>query len=774
MYLNNGSPDPWNGVTGEDITDDSHNTNSVALGDVDRDGFLDLVAGNFGQPNRLYLNQMSVGPFSGGHEIDSATGRAVSTTLGDVDGDGDLDLIQGKGEELSSDPSPKMYLNNGTADPFAGAVGTNIEPSKTSTYSLILGDLDGDEDLDLVLNSFTFPMRLFLNNGTSDPFSGVAAINITSETQVVANAVHAVALGDLDGDEDLDIVASRGSFPLRLYLNNGSPDPFAGVAGVEITSDTGSVRSLRSLALADFDGDGDLDIAAGHDQFNKTNRLYLNNGTALPFEGVIGSDIASDKRFTLTLAAGDLNGDSRPDIVAGNAASPSFLYLNNGTANPFAGVSGVAINSTTLHNVSSTALGDIDKDGDLDVVLGAYLTDQNQIFLNNGDPDPFNGVSGIEIDSKIVGTEGLALGDMDGDGDLDLVVGNTAVADELFLNNLIPNPFLSGSDITSDADNTRSVAAFDMDRDGSLDIVAGNDGQPNRLYTRRRFNAGPSQATSLTVDTQSGDIHRIILETEQSLPPNTAIDYWVSSNGGLRWSLVHPAEIFSLPIPGSDLRWRGVMKSLSPVFSPRLETLFLDLAPGLKADPGSLAFMDRVPISGPSDPVTVMITNEGDSNVTISGVLLGGADADQFVFSNDSGEINLAPAGTRTFEVAFNPTSLGLKMATVTITSDDIDRPIVLVSLLGTGAEPPTPTFTPTPSNTPTPTSTPIVTPSATSTEGATSTPTPQETNYDIHPEPPDGVVNAGDLLEWLGRLDGPDSVRNLLFDFERFWQNAP
>jgi hypothetical protein len=113
-------------------------------------------------------------------------------------------------------------------------------------------------------------------------------------------------------------------------------------------------------------------------------------------------------------------------------------------------------------------------------------------------------------------------------------------------------------------------------------------------------------------------------------------------------------------------------------------------------------------------------------------------------------------------------------MATVTITSDDIDRPIVLVSLLGTGAEPPTPTFTPTPSNTPTPTSTPIVTPSATSTEGATSTPTPQETNYDIHPEPPDGVVNAGDLLEWLGRLDGPDSVRNLLFDFERFWQNAP
>jgi hypothetical protein len=469
-----------------------------------------------------------------------------------------------------------------------------------------------------------------------------------------------------------------------------------------------------------------------------------------------------------------MDGDGDLDLVVGNTAVADELFLNNLIPNPF--LSGSDITSDA-DNTNSVALGDINLDGYLDVVAGNF-NQLNRWYFNNGTDNPFEGAEVIDVGTETSNTEEIALADINRDGRLDLLTGNLGQPNRVYLNLervlLLPFDGVEGIDVTSDADNTRSVAAFDMDRDGSLDIIAGNDGQPNRLYTRRRFNAGPSQATSLTVDTQSGDIHRIILETEQSLPPNTAIDYWVSSNGGLRWSLVHPAEIFSLPIPGSDLRWRGVMKSLSPVFSPRLETLFLDLAPGLKADPGSLAFMDRVPISGPSDPVTVMITNEGDSNVTISGVLLGGADADQFVISNDSGEINLAPAGTRTFEVAFNPTSLGLKMATVTITSDDIDRPIVLVSLLGTGAEPPTPTFTPTPSNTPTPTSTPIVTPSATSTEGATSTPTPQETNYDIHPEPPDGVVNAGDLLEWLGRLDGPDSVRNLLFDFERFWQNAP
>jgi hypothetical protein len=871
--LNNGTSDPWAGANGEDITEDAHNTNSVALGDVDRDGFLDLVAGNSGQPNRLYLNQLSTGPFSAGREINSATSFTGAMTVGDVDGDNDLDLIIAKGFVAPRVPA-RLYLNNGTADPFAGVAGTEITPATSFIVSLALGDLDGDQDLDLVTSRLDGPMQLYLNNGTSAPFGGVAGVDITSETQISGNHFRSVALGDMDGDEDLDIVKLRGTMPPRLFLNTGTLNPFAGVAGVDITSDTGFTTSV---ALADFNGDGDLDIAAGHGDFNEPNRLYLNNGTPNPFQGVVGSDIGSEANFTASLSVGDLNGDNRLDLVAGNLLSPSFLYLNNGTANPFAGVNGCVINSTTLTGVNATALGDVDGDADLDVILGVGVTDPNHLFLNNGGPDPFDGGNGIMLDASIGGTEKIALGDMDGDGDLDLAVGYRDKTDDLFLNNLIPNPFLSGSDITSDADstnsvaigdidldghldvmagnfnqpnrwyhnngtenpfegatvidvgeetanteeialadlnrdgrldlltgnlgqpnrvylnidlvvafpfvgaegiditsdadNTRSVAAFDMDRDGSLDIVAGNDGQTNRLYTRRRFNTSSGIATSLTVDTQPSDIHRIVLETEETLPPNTSIDYWVSSNGGARWSLVRLADVFAFPTPGSDLRWRAILKSLSPRFSPRLETLFLDLGPGIKADPSSVDFMSRAPNIGTSEPVTVTIGNEGEAGLTISGVLLGGADADQFVFSNDSGEINLAPGGTRTFDVAFNPTSLGAKAGTVTITSDDIDRPFVLVSLLGAGAEPPTPTFTPTPSNTPTSTSTPIVTPSATTTGAATETPTPAETNYDIHPEVPDGIVTAGDLLEWLERLKAPEADPSLLFDFARFWK---
>lgn len=868
LYLNNGTSDPWQSVIVEEITQDAHNTNSVALADVDRDGFLDLVAGNAGQPNRLYLNQMDVGPFSAGREINSATGATISMAIGDVDGDNDLDLIVAKGVIEPPGLPATLYLNNGTADPFAGVAGVNVTPENSRVFSLALGDVDGDEDLDLIVNSLDQPMQFYPNNGTGAPFEGVDPVNIPSETQTASESVLAVALGDMDGDEDLDIVSGGQSFSARLFLNNGTNDPFAGVAGGDITSDTGITVSL---ALADFNGDGALDVAVGHRFFQERNRLFLNNGTINPFAGVVGSDIGSESNFTSSLLVEDFNGDDHPDIVTANRNSPSFLYLNNGTASPFEGVSGDAINSTTLDSVGSIAVGDMDGDGDVDVVLGVNAFDvSNRLFLNNGGPDPFDGVLGIEIDSTLVSrTERLGMGDMDGDGDLDLVVGKNFIPIELSLNNQIPNPYLSGVDITtdahntnsvaladvdvdgdldlvagnfnqpnrlylnngtedpffdatgieagvgvrnteeaafadidrngrpdlltanlgqpnrvflnidnqvalpfvgvegidisSDAENTRSILAADMDRDGLLDFVAGNDGQVNRLYTQHRFKTGPSVATSLTVDTKPDDIHRILLDVEETLPPNTRIDYFVSANGGARWSQVQPSRTFPLPLLGSDLRWRAVLKSLSPRFSPRLNTLFLDLGPGLKSDPASINFGDRAPNIGPSDPVTVSIVNEDEVTLTISSVLLGGLNAGEFVFSNDTGEINLSPGGTRTFDVAFNPTTLGDKTATVTIASDDIDRPNLVVPLAGRGADPPTPT--PTASPTPTPTETPV--------DETTPTPT-VTTEYDIQPDPTDGFVDARDLIGWLARIredDLPASAPEpLLFDFSLHW----
>ncbi|MFZ1754074.1 MAG: FG-GAP-like repeat-containing protein, partial [Caldilineaceae bacterium] len=166
----------------------------------------------------------------------------------------------------------------------SGLSGNDISTDSHSTDSVALGDVDGDGDLDLVVGNFSQTNRLYLNNGTTDPWNGVSGSDITSDS----HGTFAVTLGDVDGDGDLDLVAGDWNQPNRLYLNNGTADPWNGVTGMDITSDS---HDTRSVALGDVDGDGDLDLVVGNG--SQTNRLYLNDGTAAPFNSVTGSDIST-------------------------------------------------------------------------------------------------------------------------------------------------------------------------------------------------------------------------------------------------------------------------------------------------------------------------------------------------------------------------------------------------------------------------------------------------------------------------------------------------
>ena len=159
LYLNNGSG-TFTDATAARMPVANDNTRALALGDVDGDGDLDLVVGNGtyagGQQNRLYLNNGS-GTFTDATaaRMPVDNDRTLALALGDVDGDGDLDLVVGNYGQQN-----RLYLNNGSGT-FTDATAARMPVAIDITTSLALGDVDGDVDLDIVFGYHQD--RLYLN-----------------------------------------------------------------------------------------------------------------------------------------------------------------------------------------------------------------------------------------------------------------------------------------------------------------------------------------------------------------------------------------------------------------------------------------------------------------------------------------------------------------------------------------------------------------------------------------------------------------------------------
>jgi hypothetical protein len=178
---------------------------------------------------------------------------------------------------------------------------------------------------------------------------------------------------------------------------------------------------------------------------------------------------------TYSVAWGDWDGDGDLDLAVGNSGQPNRLYRNDGGALTASAV----WSSVEADNTESVAWGDYDGDGDLDLAVGNRLGQPNRLYRNDGRALTTSAVwSSVEAEN----TYSVAWGDYDGDGDLDLTVGNgyPGQPNQLYRND---DGLLTASAIWSsgEADYTYSVAWGDYDGDGDLDLAVGNSGQ-NRLW----------------------------------------------------------------------------------------------------------------------------------------------------------------------------------------------------------------------------------------------------------------------------------------------------
>ena len=341
-----------------------------------------------------------------GQALGNSGSRSIA--LGDLDGDGDLDLWVANSTDFIGEPNTVWFNDgNGIFSNSGQALGNRF------TRAVALGDLDGDGDLDALVGNCgrSEPDTVWINDGNGFFTSSGQAFG--------ASCTEAVALGDLDGDGDLDAVFSRftvsGSDEILantndVWLNDGT-------ATFQDSGQTLGDRSSRSIGLGDLDGDGDLDAVFANDGSDQPNTVWINDGTGT----FTNSGQALGNSRSNSVALGDLDGDGNLDAVFGNGWSSNSVWMNNGTGAFSQSQAFGAVEGDCNIRDRRVVLGDMDLDGDLDAIAVTERTRgaPNTLWINNG--------TGFEQASWNFGearTMTAALGDLDQDGDLDVVFGN--------------------------------------------------------------------------------------------------------------------------------------------------------------------------------------------------------------------------------------------------------------------------------------------------------------------------------------------------------------
>lgn len=454
-------------------------TRAVALGNIDADPALDIVALNSRSNTLSIFTGQGGGAFAPGGTL--TTGASPQDVkLVDLNGDGKLDLVIAEANE----DAVAVRLGNGDRT-FAAATSYVVG---TAPSKLGVGDLDDDGKLDIVASNSRSGDVTVLRGDGAGGFGGARSYVGDAEPQ-------ALTLADLNDDDKLDVVvATQGGDdgPTVAVLRN------RGAGVLQAVEDVAAGNGPSALATADVTDDGLPDLVVTGDLGNVTILPSLaDGGFAAPLTVNIGGR-------GLGLLAADLNGDSLPDIaVVDNQNNRVAVAIATGPGT-FA--------ATQLYPVaeapSGIATGDFNDDGRADIAVSAIGPPARvSALLQNA-----NGTFATARSTALTNEEtpiGIAAVDVNCDGRQDLVVANQATNTVSVLRSNGDGTFAIAQTLPDNqvGQGPISVAAADFDRDGVTDFAVSNSTVPQNNPSVRTFKGSCASGTFAPLSTsRAGDV----------------------------------------------------------------------------------------------------------------------------------------------------------------------------------------------------------------------------------------------------------------------------
>ena len=479
--------------------------NSIAIGDFDGNGKPDMaIANNSGTDNFVSLlrNTSTIGTINFATKVDFVTGitsNPLSVAIGDFDVDGKLDFVSANGNSLISvfRNTPQYIPTITVISPTSGTIGTSVTLTGTNfnklpsnnivffgaTIATVTTATDTSLRVNVPIGALFAPITVlntvsvlaakstqFFNPTFSPTKGSITSSDMAGKVDFSTGSLPcSAAIGDMDGDGKGDIiVANYSSNTVSVFRNTSIGGAVSFAAKVDFITGT----NPTTLAIGDIDGDGKLDIAVGNYTSNKVS-VFRNTGSNGSISFATKVDFVAYSIPT-SVAIGDVDGDGKLDMVITNNNGINISVFRNksqiGTIN-----FETRLDVGTGTNPFAMALGDIDGNGKIDLAFTNYMNTNFSVKLNISTRGIIDLAFKVDIATG-TNPSSLAIGDLDGDGKLDLAVTNYSSNSVSVYRNTGTNgtvSFATKVDFTTGT-NPKSVSIGDIDGDGKPDLTITN------------------------------------------------------------------------------------------------------------------------------------------------------------------------------------------------------------------------------------------------------------------------------------------------------------